>query len=108
MIVTEKNSGAHIPYKLEGTTLSFRSGAFILDLSKYERDYPVHLDISENESGALVLGPSRRYVAELDIPARAYCIEAGEADDCGFPKLRKLPKPLDTDLVKMTLWAMEV
>ncbi len=107
MIVTEKNSGVYISYALDGTKLNLNEGALILDFSSFQQDYPVHLDISADENGALVLGPSQWYVAELDLPARSYYIEAGEADDFGFPKLRKVPRPLDMDKVKLMLWALE-
>ena len=108
MIVTEKNIGRYVAFALDGTRISLSDGALTLDLSAFERDYPVHLDISADETGALVLGPSRRYVAELDIPARMVAIIPGDADDFGFPKLRKVPEPLDTDSIKLTLWALEV
>jgi hypothetical protein len=108
MTVTEKNCGIYVPFTLDGTKLDFRSGALTLDLRSFERDYPVHLDVSADSDGALVLGPAFRYVAELDIPARGYELTAGAADDFGFPKLYKTAKPFDPDKVTLTLWALEV
>lgn len=114
MILNKKNDGTYVPYLLTNTVLSFRGGALELDLSQYERDYPVSLDIVEDASCKLVLGLSehqsgrRRYMAQLDIPARTYTINVGAADDFGFPKLKKSAVPLDTALVTLTLWAMEV
>ncbi len=98
----------YVKYTLTGTLLSLREGELVLDLSHYQRDYPVHLDISENASGKLVLGLSHRYIAEVDIPAREYRIEKGETDNFGFPKLTKIAVPLDPDKISLTLWETEV
>ena len=97
-----------MPYALEGTKLSLGGGALTVDLQGYIRDYPVQLDISADEAGALVVGLGHRYIAQIDIPARSYVIVAGASDDFGFPRLRKAARPLDTGLVKLTLWALEV
>lgn len=108
MQIIEKNPpGTHISYSLDGTRITFRSGELTLDLARYMRDYPVHLIISENEFGMLVMGPAHRYVAELDLPARAYTIEKGEADDIGFPRLYRHPVPFDIHGISLTLWSME-
>ncbi len=108
MIISKKNAGTYVQYELADTRLSFRDGELMLDLSRYERDYPVHLDICENAYGMLILGPSRRYVAELDIPAREYMVKKGEPDDLGFPILTRIAVPFDVDKVSLTLWAVEV
>jgi hypothetical protein len=108
VIINKKNEGTYVQYELAGVRLSIRGGDLILDLSQSQRDYPVHLDISENASGRLVIGPSRRYVAELDIPAREYTVKKGEKDDMGFPMLARTAVPLDVNKVTLILWAMEV
>jgi hypothetical protein len=108
MIMIKKNQGRNAQYELTGTKLAIREGELTLDLSRYEREYPVHLDIGENAFGMLVMGPSRRYIAEIDIPAREYKIEIGEKDDLGFPKMTRKDMPFDVDKVSLTLWAVEV
>jgi hypothetical protein len=108
MILNNKNAGTYIKYELKGTRLSLRDEELTLDLSRYERDFPVHLDISENAFGMLIMGPSHRYIAEIDIPAREFKIVKGEKDDLGFPKLSKIVLPFCTDKVSLTLWAVEV
>jgi hypothetical protein len=105
---TPNNNNDYVNYTLIGPLLSFREGELALDLSQSQRDYPVHIDISEDASGCLVIGPSRRYIAEIDLPSREYTIEKGEADNFGFPKLSKTALPLDMDKVSLTLWAVEV
>lgn len=108
MTVVNKNAGHYISYALSGTKLTISSGALAIELTDYEQDYSVHLDISETADGKLVLGTSYLYVAELDIQPRVYEIIKGEADDFGFHKLYKKAVPLDTGKVTLTLWALEV
>ncbi|SHI00196.1 hypothetical protein SAMN02745823_01890 [Sporobacter termitidis DSM 10068] len=108
MIVRYKNDGTYVPYALSGGVLSFNNGALTVDLPAQARDWPVQLDISENQDGALVLGPARRYVAQVGIPARITAIEKGPADAFGFPQLKKVTAPTDTAQVVLTLWALEV
>jgi hypothetical protein len=108
MIILKKNEGVYVSYALTGTALTLDNGALTVALSEQQRDWPVQLDISADETGALVLGPSRRYVAQLDIPAKSYDIVKGKADDFGFPQLFKNAAPLDPDAVTLTLWALEV
>lgn len=106
MIIKKKNNGSYIPYALKGTQVSFNNDELTVDLAQHQRDWPVTLDISADQTGALVLGPSYRYVAQIDIPARSYTIAKGKADDFGFPQLSKIPVPLDTEQVTLTLWAV--
>jgi hypothetical protein len=108
MMVIEKNNGTYIPIVLSGTELLLGEGELKLDLALLESDHPVHIDISEDRAGRLVLGPALRYMAEIDIPARQYRIKTGPADDLGFPKLTKFALPLDANSISLTLWAVEV
>jgi hypothetical protein len=108
MIISYKNAGTYLRYSADGAMLSFRDGELALNLNEYLRDYPIHLDISENMEGRLVLGPSHRYLAEIDLPAREYQVTAGEKDDLGFPRLYKTVLPLPLEKVRLTLWAVEV
>jgi len=99
MNVIEKNTGPKIEYRVEGTKITFRD-EMTLDLSKYERDYPVHLDICENRDGILVMGLSDYYVAQIDISERLYSEEiVGE-------ETVRTPVPFSMDRVTLTLWAI--
>lgn len=103
MIIVNKNEGQKIPYAVIGTLLVFNE-ELSLDLSKYERDFPVHLDICRNEFEMLTVGVSKKYVAEIEIPARVYEeVETGEE----YPT-ELVPVPLDMDTVTLTLWSVEV
>ena len=108
MRVLHKNNGSYADVSLSGAVLSLQDGKLTLDLSEAQRDYPVRIDISEDAAGRLTQGVSHRYVAELEIPARSSTVEkTGVADDFGFPVLRRVYAPLDTDDVVLTLWALK-
>ena len=47
----------------------------MLNLKKYEADNDVHIDITSDMAGNLETGVGLLYVAQVDIPARAYTEE---------------------------------
>jgi len=103
MIVSEKNQGPKASYELQGNILTFRDGELSLGLSKYEKDFPVHIDVCSNEYDMLTIGPSRKYVAEIDIPAKEYDEE--ETGDTENP-VTLIPRLFDVTKVQLTLWAI--
>ncbi len=108
MKILHKNEGAYVDYSLSGNLLSFRGGELTLDLSELARDYPVSLCISEDAAGKLMPGAARRYVAELELPARQSIVEkTGVADDFGFPVLHRVSIPFSAEDVVLTLWAVK-
>lgn len=107
MIVVNKNDGPKIDYTVDGNIINFRNGELAIDISKYERDFPVHLDICEDNFGFLTMGLSDRYVAQIDIPAREYQYVENGTDELGNPKYDKVAVPFSLDRVTLTLWAIE-
>ena len=104
MKVQYKNPGSYPDYALSGTVLTI--GALTLDLAALAQEVPVHVVISEDAAGNLALGTGRRYVAELELPAKPYVIEKiGYADDYGYPALGKRFLPYPTEDAVLTLWA---
>jgi hypothetical protein len=103
MIVSDKNQGPKASYELQENVLAFRDGELSLDLSRYERDFPVHIDVCSNEYDMLTIGPSMKYVAEIDIPAREYDEE--ETGDAENP-VTLIPRQFDISKVQLTLWAV--
>lgn len=101
MIIIEKNQGEKIPYEVMGKKICFDDDLTI-NLARRQGDEPEHIDVCFDRFGSLVLGAAagRAYVAEIDIPARAY-ETAGEGED-----LTAVPLPLDMDAVTLTLWAV--
>lgn len=112
MIVIEKNIGQKIEYSVKGTKLNIND-ELILDLARYERDFDMHIDISENWAGMLTMGIADRYVAQIDIPAREY-IEVpgepaapGEGTETEGDNIKLEPVPFSMDKVTLTLWTIE-
>lgn len=110
MIIVNKNEGPKIPYTTRTTKITFDDDLTI-NLAKRERDDPVHIDICADRDGELVIGAAagRRYVAEIDIPARRY-EEPPEPEEQGEPEgegSAPVPIPLDMNLVTLSLWALE-
>lgn len=111
MIIVEKQEGAKtIPYEImQGTNgLLILDNQLYLNLPTYERDFPVHLDVSKNEYGMLTMGLSRAYVAQIDIPAREYKeVDTGEVNEEGDPIIEKVAQPFDLKKVTLTLWEVK-
>lgn len=111
MIVIEKNEGPKIEYEVQNTSTKKKitfDDDLTINLVKREEDWPVHIDVCYDEDGNLVLGTAagRRYVAEIDIPAREY-EDPVEPENPGDEPEPPTPKPLDLDKVTLSLWAIE-
>jgi len=109
MIIVEKNEGPKIDYEIQNTATKKKitfDDDLTINLIKREQDWPVHIDVCYDEDDNLVLGTAagRRYVAELDIPAREYIYpEPVEGEEPEPPT----PVPLDLDKVTLSLWSLE-
>lgn len=83
MKIIEVNEGVKIPYEVRGTKIALNDDELTLNLSRYERDDANHLDICRDKFGNLVSGVipgvAEIYVAQIDIPARAYVEKQIEA-----------------------------
>lgn len=75
MIISEKNKGEKIPYSVRGNKITFND-ELMVNVERYERDDPAHIDICRDRYGNLVSGVipglAEIYVAQIDIPARRY------------------------------------
>ena len=117
IIKVPENAEKLVGYEITGKVISFNDGELMMDLSKKERDDPVHLDICQDILGGLVLGTTtgRRYVAQIDIPAREY--EETEVENPDYHEedemssetiTKREPLPFSMDKCTLTLWEMEV
>ena len=112
MNIIEKSEGTKIGYDLTDKKLTI-GGALMLALDRYQKDWPIHVDVMADSDGNLALGSRRFYVAEVDIPAREY--DVTEVDDPNPPAggegdgktIIRTPKDLDTDNVTLTLWSID-
>lgn len=106
MIIIYKTPEAetnHIDHSKRGNKLTLGDDELTLNLSKYEQDDPKHIDICFDATGCLVIGTAtgRKYVAEIDIPARRYTEEvSGE-------ETTREPVDFDINLCTLTLWAVD-
>ena len=99
-----------IPYEVTGNKIEFDEELSIR-LDRKERDCAVHLDICYDYFGGLIVGtdgiPSgaKSYVAQIDIPPRAYEEVENEGEEEGT---HLEPVPFDIDRCTLTLWELEV
>ena len=108
--VIEKNEGPKIAYEQNNTCLIFGDYELMINCAKYQKDWPVALDICKDRSGNLVIGTDSgmTYTAQVEIPAATYTeiktaaeVKAGEANETQREK-----NPLDMGDVTLTLWAL--
>lgn len=102
MQIIEKNEGQKIAFEENQTMVFLGDYELMLNASKYQRDWPVHIDVCSNRDNQLVVGTGAGlyYVAQLDIPAAKYTEPATEEE---APKLI----PIDMSEVTLTLWSIE-
>lgn len=119
--VVEKNQGTKIDYEQSGTKIFFGDDELMLNAAKYQKDWPVQVDICADDNNNLVIGVGvgRYYVAQVDIPAVKYneieveadaAAEASEdngTDGSNRPVTRKEAQPLDMADVVLTLWSLD-
>jgi hypothetical protein len=106
--IIEKTGGVKVDIRISGAKLILGDEEMTLNLSKYERDDPVHIDIGLNARGFLTFGVSDRYAVQIDIPGREYnLVDSGEVDEQGAPRVEKVAKPFNMADVAITLWGRE-
>lgn len=111
MNIVEYNEGEKIPYEVNGNKVTFND-ELMINLARREVDDPIHIDISSDMYGSLIMGVGIDYVAQIDIPARQYTEETVENDNSeesggtGQNSIVKTPVPFSMDNVTMTLYAL--
>lgn len=96
MIIKEVNEGKKIAYEVDGSRIYFGDDELMLNLSKYERDTEVVINICMDSDHILTSSLSEYFVANLIIPARAYEDEE-----------KTKPVAFSMDNVTLMLWAIE-
>lgn len=96
MIIKEVNEGKKIDYEVDGNRIYFGDDELMLNLSKYERDTEVVINICMDSDHILTSSLSEYFVANIIIPARAYKDEE-----------KTKPVAFSMDNVTLTLWALE-
>lgn len=123
--VIEKNAGEKIAFEQSGTHLIFGDDEIMLNAAKYQKDWPVEVDICRDKADNLTIGTASglRYVAQVMIPAATYTEtvieepEAPEADAEGAEQtenggmnqqnVQRDKNPLNMGDVTVVLWSIE-
>ncbi len=117
--VVEKNPGEKIAYEQSGTRIFFGDDELMVNAAKYQKDWPVQVDICADENSNLVIGVGvgRYYVAQVDIPATEYKEIEVEAEETAgtdsteetqtTTKKQLVAQPLDMAKVVLTLWSID-
>lgn len=100
--VIEKNVGPKIDYEQSGTKLFFGDDEIMINCARYQKDWPVEVDICSDRYGNLTIGADSgmRYVAQIAIPPAEY--EPREEGDENPP----VQIPLNMGDVILTLWSI--
>lgn len=101
--VIEKNEGPKIDFEQSGTKLFFGDDEIMINCAKYQKDWPVGVDICSDRYGNLTIGTESglRYVAQIAIPEAQY-EEHEEGDETIYEKI-----PINMGDVVLTLWSIE-
>ena len=124
--VIEKNAGQKIDFEQSGTRLIFGDDEIMLNAAKYQKDWPVEVDICRDKADNLTIGTASglRYVAQVMIPAATYTeteipaeetAEAPAAEDEAEGSdsvnqkttVQRDKNPLDMGDVTVILWSIE-
>ena len=107
--VIEKNEGTKLDYEVVGTKLFLGDDEIMVNLAKYEKDEPVHIDVVATSIGKN--DDDLSYAAQIDIPARAYTEKVekvtamdGEGE---VEQTTKIPVKFDISRCTLTLWAID-
>lgn len=117
--IVEKNIGTKIAYEQDGTKIVFGDDELMVNAAKYQRDWPVQVDICADSNNNLVIGvgTGRYYIAQLDIPATAYTETETESEVTETVDGEEVTKTvtntvreaqeLDMTGVVLTLWSLD-
>ena len=124
--VIEKNAGEKIAFEQSGTRLIFGDDELMLNAAKYQKDWPVEVDVCRDKADNLTIGTASglRYVAQVMIPAATYTetvteaeetVEALAAEDAAEDgdgmnqktTVQRDKNPLDMGDVTVILWSIE-
>ena len=107
-------SSEFIPYVVKGSKITF-DDEVMLNVARYERDEPNHIDVCRDRDGNLVSGVipgiAESYVAQIDIPARRYQdipapADAGEGGGESAGGTTREALPFDMNKCTLTLWKL--
>ncbi|KGK88049.1 hypothetical protein [Clostridium sp. HMP27] len=113
MKIVEQNEGQKIQYRIKGNVLSFDE-AISINLSRYQKDEEVLLDLCLDNDNQLVVSPSTKsnylwYLANIKIPSKDYeYVDTGKQNEDGSKVLTRVAKPLNVEDVTLILWSLPI
>ena len=113
MIIIERGEGKKISHSEMGNWLNV-GDQLMFNLEKMEDDAAVHIDVMGSANGKLRESEGVYYVAQIDIPPRAYTEKEIDNPDCdpdqeGSQKkiIEREPVPFSMDNVTLTLFELK-
>lgn len=109
MRIVEKTAGEKIVYTANGNSITFGDNDLTINLRNRQIDAPVVIDICSDSNGFLVIGAAtgRRYVAQVEIPARTYTDTVIGTGSDGYPLMERNAEPFAIDSCTLYLWGLE-
>lgn len=109
MEVIEKTEGTKIDYEVTKKSIIFGDDDLTINLKNREMDSQVLIDVCADNNGFLVIGAAagRRYVAQIEIPARSYIERQVGLSIEGFPQMEKVAELFEIDNCRLYLWGLE-
>ena len=106
--VIEKNEGEKIAYRQSDSCLYFGDDELMLNVAKYQKDWPIAIDICKDRVGNLTIGTgsAQYYVAQIQIPAATYSETTTEGEGEEIIVTREL-NPINMGKVELALWSIE-
>ena len=112
MRIVEKTAGEKIAYTATafGNSITFGDNDLTINLRHRQMDEPVTIDICADSNDFLVIGAAtgRRYVAQVEIPAKTYTDTVIGTDSDGNPIMERSADPFNIDDCNLYLWGLEV
>lgn len=113
MKIIEKDEGQKISFSEIGNWLNI-GDQLMFNLEKMEDDAAVHIDVMGSANGKLRESDGVYYVAQIDIPPRAYTEEeidnpdySPETDGSQKKTIKRDPVPFNMKNVTLTLFALK-
>lgn len=101
--IIDKNAGTKIEYRQSGTKMYFGDDDIMINASKYQKDWPVLVDVCRDRAGNLTIGSesANKYVAQVEIPEIEY------SEIVSVEETIVEAQPIDMSEVTLILWSID-
>lgn len=112
MKTVKVSEGNYIDYSVSKAKITFND-ELMVNVAKYERDFPVTIDVCIDKFGAVTTGLGVKYAAQIEIPERQYTEteiqnpDYNPEDEQSRPTItKKDPVPFSMEKVVLKLYAI--